>query len=268
MTVEQNLHYRSILIEPIRECQNYTPKFGHGRNGGYSLAEFQLLYGSDSFYNWLGLNNPLMYSAHKAAGGITSIYRQIGIGCERLVRSIFMDFLGLDSEDVVWSYTTNGTNGKERKLSLDGRIVLEKIKDATIRNRCKTWMMQVSEHLELAQPIRDAITGVVFEVRQGYKSKDSKRQNADIANASNAYANGYIPCLMVMSSQIDEDIVTRYNIAKWAILQGIVGTTSINSTFTFFSQVIGFDFIDFMDRNQQYFQENIASILYQLMRAE
>jgi len=37
------------------------------------------------------------------------------------------------------------------------------------------------------------ILGVVFECRQGYKSKDSKRQNADIANASNAYKYQYLP---------------------------------------------------------------------------
>lgn len=29
MTPEQNLRYREILIEPISECTNYTPKFGH-----------------------------------------------------------------------------------------------------------------------------------------------------------------------------------------------------------------------------------------------
>lgn len=268
MTNEQNVRYRDILIGPIRECANYTPKFGHGRNGGFSLAEFQTLYGADMFYKWLGLDNPLMYSAHKAAGGITSIYRQIGIGCERLVRAIFMDYLDLGADDVTWSYTITGANGKERTLSLDGRIILDKISDTTIRTRCESWMMQVADSLELATPIRQAITGVVFEVRQGYKSKDSKRQNADIANAANAYANGYIPCLMVMSAQIDDDIVARYNVAKWAILQGCLGTSSIVSTFSFFNQVINFNFIQFMNDNQRYFKEKIHLVLEQLMRAE
>ena len=101
MTDAQNIRYRDILISPIDECANYTPKFGHGRNGGFSLVEFQSLYGADTFYKWLGLDNPLMYSAHKAAGGITSIYRQIGIGCERLVRTIFMDYLGLGADDLL-----------------------------------------------------------------------------------------------------------------------------------------------------------------------
>lgn len=95
MTTEQFIRYRNILIEPINECAKYTPKFGHGRNGGFSFPEFQRLYGADAFYKWLGLDNPLMYSAHKAAGGITSIYRQIGIGCERLVRAIFRIILAI-----------------------------------------------------------------------------------------------------------------------------------------------------------------------------
>lgn len=263
-----NRKYRDILISPILECAKYTPKFGHGRNGGFSLLDFQTLYSADSFYKWLGLDNPLMYSAHKAAGGITSIYRQIGIGCERLIRTIFMDYLGLSVEDVTWSYTVTGVNGKERKLSLDGRIIIDKIPDSEIRDRCAVWMMQVADNLELANPIRKAMTGIVFEVRQGYKSKDSKRQNADIANAANAYANGYIPCLMVMSSQIDDDIVSRYSIAKWVILQGIMDVSPYTSTFSFFKKVIGFDFVEFMNNNQGYFQKRIHFVLKQLMGAE
>lgn len=65
-----NEKYREILISPVRECATYSPKFGHGRGKGLSLNDFQALYGADSFYKWLGLDNPLMYSAHKAAGGI------------------------------------------------------------------------------------------------------------------------------------------------------------------------------------------------------
>ncbi len=207
MTTEKNERLREILIAPVRECANYSPKFGHSKPGGFSLADFQSLYGSDAFYKWLGLDSPLMYSAHKAAGGITSIYRQIGIGCERLVREILKDFLGLDEDGVKWSYQVDAPNGKKRTLSLDGRIIFDDIKDADKRAKVITWKNEVIKDLQLSKAVADAMTGVVFEICQGYKSKDSKRQNADITNASNAIANGYIPCLMVMSSQIDEDIL-------------------------------------------------------------
>lgn len=207
MTTEKNERLREILIAPVRECANYSPKFGHSKPGGFSLADFQSLYGSDAFYKWLGLDSPLMYSAHKAAGGITSIYRQIGIGCERLVREILKDFLGLDEDGVKWSYQVDAPNGKKRTLSLDGRIIFDDIKDADKRAKVITWKNEVIKDLQLSKAVADAMTGVVFEIRQGYKSKDSKRQNADITNESNAIANGYIPCLMLMSSQIDEDIL-------------------------------------------------------------
>lgn len=48
-------------------------------------------------FSWFGLEHPLVYAAHKAAGGITSVSRQIGIGCE-LFRAVLMDALGLSEE--------------------------------------------------------------------------------------------------------------------------------------------------------------------------
>lgn len=80
--------YLSLLIDAIRVCADSRPKLGHGAKAGYTLDDFQKLYRADPFYNWMGLDNPLMYAAHKAAGGMTSIYRQIGIGCESLFRRI------------------------------------------------------------------------------------------------------------------------------------------------------------------------------------
>ena len=265
---EQTIKYREILLSPIRECASYSPKFGHTRRGGFSFDEFLKLYGTDAFYKWLGLDCRAIYAAHKTAGGITSVYRQIGIGCERLVREIFKDYLGLSSDDVKWSYTVNFVNNKERTLALDGRIIVDKITDLSTRQRIKEWMHQISRALELPENMENAMIGVVFEVRQGYKSKDSKRQNGDISNASNAYANGYIPCLMVMSSQIDDDIIIRYKQSKWGILQGYVNSNCYESTFQFFKDVIGFDFISFMEENQTIFQTEIRHIVEQLLRAE
>lgn len=83
------------------------------------MSEFQDLYQNDPFYEWFGLANPLMYAAHKAAGGMTSVYRQIGIGCERLFRAILRDCLDLSAEDVKWSYeipTAGGRDGLRQSL--------------------------------------------------------------------------------------------------------------------------------------------------------
>ena len=195
-------------------------------------------------------------------------YREIGTGCERLIRQIFMDNLKLNESDVKWSYQIENLNGKKGTLYLDARIVIKDVKNKSAAQRLHNWKLTASSLLGIPAPVADVIKGLVFEIRQGYKSKDSKRQNADIANASNAYANGYLPCLMVMSSQIDEDIVNRYRQAKWLILKGLTNTSEYSFTFDFCKEVIGFDLAAFMCDNQEYFRCEILSVLDALMRAE
>ena len=73
MSEERDTKYLQILLDPICVSAEYKPKFGQSnKGGGLSLEEFQTLYQSDPFYSWFGLDNPLMYAAHKAAGGMTS----------------------------------------------------------------------------------------------------------------------------------------------------------------------------------------------------
>ena len=88
MKLNEN-QYLEIFLAPVRQCKSYRPKFGQrNKKQGFSLSEFKTLYGSDPFYSWVGLDTDLMYAAHRAAGGMTSVYRQIGIGCERLFRTL------------------------------------------------------------------------------------------------------------------------------------------------------------------------------------
>lgn len=96
--------YLRLVLDALEVCRRYRPKFGKGRSSGFILDEFRQVYQADPFYTWFGLDSPLVYAAHKAAGGITSVYRQIGIACERLIRQVFQDALGLTSEDAHWSY--------------------------------------------------------------------------------------------------------------------------------------------------------------------
>src|SRR5213592_817367 len=82
MPDSEDARYAGIFLAAIRACRRYKPKFGGGSKGGLSLPEFRGLYGNDPFYGWLGLDSPLVYGAHKAAGGMTSLYRQIGLGSQ------------------------------------------------------------------------------------------------------------------------------------------------------------------------------------------
>lgn len=262
--------YLQIVLDAIRVCARYKPKFGQGVNtGGLTLEQFQHLYQRDPFYGWFGLDNPMMYAAHKAAGGMTSVYRQIGIGCEKLFRTVLRDSLGLSDEDVTWSYQVTLSNGRKRTLYLDGRVPLEKIGDRAKRNRFHQWMNDSAELLDVDKNVFASLTGTIFEVRQGYKSKDSKRQNADIANAATAYTKGYFPCAVIFSGQIDSDVLMRYRTEKWSVVTGVARETDpLRSTYDFMRDVIGYDLAAFFSRNSIVLRNEIETILKRLLAAE
>ena len=266
LPVDSDARYLALVINPIRVCRSYKPKFGLGAGAGVSLEQFKRLYGQDPFYEWFGLDNPLMYAAHKAAGGMTSIYRQIGIGCEQLFRKMIQDSLNLPSEEVVWSYEIMGTNNKNRTLSLDARVPVGPIANPAKKAQFQAWLATAAAGSNVAAPTAAALAGAVFEVRQGYKSKDSKRQNADIANAATAYASGHLPCLAVLSGQIDTAVMARYKERKWTVL---TGTTGLNdpqlSTYDFAREIIGYDLAAFFQRHKEVLKAEINLVLQALL---
>ncbi len=262
--------YLDLVLEPIRVCAKYQPKFGQGNKGsGLTLEQFRTLYQTDPFYSWFGLDHPMMYAAHKAAGGMTSIYRQIGIGCEKLFRTILRDSLGLSDEDVAWSYEVLLPTGKKRTLHLDGRVPLARIPDEHRQKQFHEWMKKSAAEVGVDPKVFATLDGTVFEVRQGYKSKDSKRQNADIANAATAYTKAYLPCAAILSTQIDSDILYRYRGEKWAVITGIVGSKNpLISTYDFMRDVVGYDLAAFFTRNSDILREEVEAVLQALLTPE
>lgn len=268
--IQNDTNYLELVLRPIRISARYKPKFGHGsKGGGLTLEQFQSLYKSDPFYNWFGLDNPMMYAAHKAAGGMTSVYRQIGIGCERLFREVLKDALELEGTDVLWSYEVLQSDGKIRKLYLDGRIPLDKIPDKAKRERVHGWMKAYADSIDIDPNVFSTLTGTIFEVRQGYKSKDSKRQNADIANAATAYTKALFPCVVILSAQIDYDVLLRYRAEKWAVITGIEGANNpLVSTYDFMRDVVGYDLAAFFHRNSKLLRAEIDAVLKALLTPE
>jgi len=263
---DQDREYLAYVVDAIRVCAEYRPKLGHGSDTGYSLAEFQTIYRSDPFYNWVGLDNPLMYAAHKAAGGMTSIYRQIGIGCENLFRRVLQDSLALSEDDIKWSYTVRKGRGKTRTLYLDARIPTNSVTDTMRRKAIQQWIADCAADLEISDRIAATLQGVVFEVRQGYKSKDSKRQNADIANAATAYTKAYLPCVAILSLQIDDDIALRYRNEKWALLTGSIKEASPRkSLYSFMRTIIGYDLAAFFQRHSDTLKTEVNTVLTKLL---
>ncbi|MDW8325052.1 MAG: hypothetical protein RMK99_00675 [Anaerolineales bacterium] len=256
--------YLSLILEPIRICRNYRPKFGH--EAGYNLKRFKELYRADPFYAWFGLDSPLLYTAHRAAGGMTSLYRQIGIGCQRLFQQLLIDQLGLSAEQASWFYLSEAGTGKPRRLSLDARIELGAITQPKARNRVVRWLQAAANELGVDPGIQSILKGSVFEVRQGYKSKDSKRQQADLANASAAYASAYLPAVLLLSNQIDDDIAERYQSARWLILRGLTEGSATNLTYAFCRDVVGYDLAAFFERNSRRIKAEVESVLRELLK--
>lgn len=249
-----------LFVTPLLECADYKPRFGNtSRQEGFSLEAFLDLYGSDPFYSWIGLNTPYMYSAHKAAGSMTSIYRQIGIGCERLFRQILFEQTGyLDYSSSQWSYTAKTKAGKDKTLSLDGRLEINDIRNIRVRRNVKNWIHDYLVDLDV--DVRE-LRGAVFEVRQGYKSKDSKRQNADLDNATVAYSKSYLPVFTIFSSQIDQDIALRYHNGKCGIIVGNLQGTPLTSLYKFCDEVLLFDLAYFFEKNSSAIKNKVNEIL-------
>lgn len=210
-----------------------------------------------------------MYAAHKAAGGMTSVYRQIGIGCEKLFRTVVKDSLGLSAADVRWQYQSPLASGKNRTLALDARVPLGSIQDASKRALFHDWMKKQADHLGIASRVFASLDGCVLEVRQGYKSKNSKRQNADIANAAAAYTKAYLPCAAILSAQIDGDILVRYRMERWAVITGLAGINDpLASTYDFMREAVGYDLAGFFERNSELLRAEIDAVLQSLLAPE
>lgn len=196
---------------------------------------------------------------------MTSIYRQIGIGCETLFRQIIIDQTQYpDPAVAVWSYETKTPSGWTKTLKLDARLELAAIQNRSLARRVTGWMNDYCHQIDAEVPIK----GIVFEVRQGYKSKDSKRQNADIDNAAVAWSKGYLPVFAISSSQIDTDVVLRYRNNRSGILIGSTTSDPTISLYAFCEQVLGYDLAGFFERNRSHIRDQVHEVIQTLLSAE
>ena len=71
-------------------------------------------------------------------------------------------------------------------------------------------------------------------MREGYKSADSKRQNGDLDNLTQALKRGYLMTMVLMSLQINETVRRRYQEGGLLVLIGdITSNNPCESTYAF-----------------------------------
>lgn len=216
----------------------------------------------------MGLDSSLMYAAHKAAGGMTSVYRQLGTGCERLFRAIVSDELALTREQIDWGYSVEKADGTFRRLTLDARIDFGDVKDAGRLSVVTEWVGRAGAALGVPAASVENLNGAVFEVRQGYKSADAKRQNADLTNATRAFAAEYLPVIAVMSTQISDSLLRRYRNSQILVLTGDQTGDDVLDTFAFLEKVVGYSLHAFFERNTQQIRAEVNMILEGLLTPE
>ncbi|MCL2433128.1 MAG: hypothetical protein FWD16_01220 [Clostridia bacterium] len=256
--------YLGILLSPLDECARHKPAFGGNDPQGVDIVQFRKMYGDDPLYHWVGLDSELMYVAHKMAGGMTSIYRQLGIGCERLLRRIIQDEYQLDDKQVACSYTYDKGNGTLATHTLDACIRINDITNPAKREKFCGWLVATAHNLEYSESNVNSLNGAVYEIRQGYKSADSKRQNADLRFGMRARSDdALLPVILIVSTQVNNNVFQRYRDQRLHMMLGIL--TGDNSTFGFFSNVIGYDLADFFHRNSIYIRQRFETIIQRLL---
>jgi len=181
-------------------------------------------------------------------------------------QNVLQDTLGLTATDAKWSYKVTVKGAKARTLALDGRIPLNKIRSTNARKRVEKWLVEAIDSVGLKGKAAAGLEGCVFEVRQGYKSNDAKRQNADVANAANAYANRYLPVMLLLSVQIPANLAERYQRAQWLILRGSVRGKSTDSTYTFCREVLAYDLAGFFRRNSDTIKSETLAVFEGLLK--
>jgi hypothetical protein len=263
MNPQRDKRYIQLLLKPLAKCADYTPAFGRSGPSVKSVDDFQRMYASDPLYHWIGLDSPLMYAAHKAAGGMTSIYRQLGIGCERLFRAVIQDALELSDGHVKWGYDIEKKGGEKAHLELDAKIDRADVGGES-RKRLDSFIQSAAKALKIDTG-KMKLSGAVFEVRQGYKSADAKRQNADLRSATHAYTEGYLPVMAVFSTQMSQVVARRYRNAQMLVLTGTKDGTELDSTFQFCQHVVGYSLADFFERNHKHLRREFTLVLESLL---
>lgn len=111
----------------------------------------------------------------------------------------------------------------------------------------------------------DQLRGAVFEVRQGYKSADAKRQNADLRFAMNASTDNYLPVMVIISTQASRSVLRRYKNAKLLVMTGILSEDDTISTYAFFRKIVGFELDAFFQRNAKAMRKRCQAVLQALL---
>ena len=235
--------YLGALLAPLVVTRNYRPLLGQARP--QSPADFAALYGADPLYRAAGLDAPAVYAAHRVAGGMTSVYRQLGLGARQLARAVLRDAFGIPEGEATWV-------ARGQDLGCLVPVVPGRPRYAALR----AWTERVGR----------GSLGLAIEVRQGMKTGDARRQHSYVeANAADARGRGRRPVLMLFSNQAHERAIEGYRDAGWWVLRGDPQADEFAGTFAFFREVAGFDLAGFLEANHAAIAARVGGVVAGLL---
>ena len=80
-----------------------------------------------------------------------------------------------------------------------------------------------------------------------------------------AYDVGYLPVILVISTQVSSVVIERYRQNKLLVLTGTLSNDATRSTYAFFDQVVGYSLTAFFERNAPEIRAQVTAILEQLL---
>ena len=227
------------LIRPILNSKT-LPKFG--TNQGVSKEDFLKIRGSDPLYSVVGLDTAELYAAHAGGSVLTSAYRQLGIGLERALRLIaekgcdFIDVPDNDTNNIKWSFQS--ATGATRELDL--LISVDMINQESKKKR----LYEIARLMKPKFKIQESdFKGIVFEIRQGYQSADSKRVKGDLEIVEKAEDEGLLAVVLIGSNSYNHSVISTYKNGGLPILVPSSGDNGKveNCPYCFFEDFMDYD---------------------------
>lgn len=196
---------------------------------------------SDALYGLLFRDISEFYVQSVLGGRITtSLHRNFGDIVEMSVREIFKSAFDLDDQLAQSSFTLKSIEKRSTRTT-DVTLPYTALEEKTV-GRLRAFHEQLCKrHRRDVEGLHATCKGVGYEVRQCYKSNDSKRRTADI-DMSHLLANkGLAPVMLIFCSSSSASIIQDYNrLSKWLILEG-------TAAFEYVNDVTGFNYRAYLD---------------------
>ncbi len=195
----------------------------------------------DALYGLLFKNISVFYAQSVLGGRITtSLHRNFGDIIEVSVREIFKHAYSLDDGLARSSFSIQSIEKRSTRTT-DVSIPFEALTNAQEKSLRAYHVKLCGKHTPALLAQHGACRGLGYEVRQCYKSNDSKRRTADIDMSDLLFQNKIIPMMLIFCSSSSPSIIRDYRrLSKWMIVEG-------DDAFDYVREISGFDFRGYLD---------------------